>query len=123
MRSISSRCPIVFTNVLSPEGRCEAHPGGVQLRLFTFIEFWVRKGILDFKNQKGLSCLFIARKCFIPRREMRSISSRFPIVFTYVLIFGLGMVYDTFKITILRLAFCVLESVVSPQRRCVEHIR
>ena len=29
---------------------------------------------------------------FIPRREMRSISSRGPIVFTYVLIFGLGKV-------------------------------
>ena len=48
--SMSSRAPIVFTYVLSPEGRCEAYPVGVQLRLFPFIEFWVRKGILDFKN-------------------------------------------------------------------------
>ena len=35
---------------LYPEGRCVAYPVGVQLRLFPFIEFWVRKGILDFKN-------------------------------------------------------------------------
>ena len=51
MRSISSRGPIVFTYVLSPEGRCVAYPVGVQLRLFPFIEFWVRRGILDFKNR------------------------------------------------------------------------
>jgi len=42
--------PIVFTQVLSPEGRWLAYPVGVQLRLFPFIEFWVRKGILDFET-------------------------------------------------------------------------
>ena len=40
--------------------------------------------ILGFKNRKGLS-IFLPWKCFIPRREMRSISSRGPNVFTYVL--------------------------------------
>ena len=35
MRSISCRGPIVFTYVLSPEGRCEAYPVGVQLFLLT----------------------------------------------------------------------------------------
>ena len=36
MRSISTRGPIVFTYVLSPEGRCEAYPVGVQLFLLMF---------------------------------------------------------------------------------------
>ena len=36
MQSISSRGPIVFTYVLSPEGRCEAYPVGVQLFLLMF---------------------------------------------------------------------------------------
>ena len=85
MRIISSRGPIVFTYVLSPEGRCVAYPVGVQLRLFPFIEFWVRKGILDFKNLYGLSRFFLRENVFILRREMNSISSRGPIVFTYVL--------------------------------------
>ena len=34
---------------------------------------------------------------FIPRREMRSIFSRSSIVFTYVLIFGLRNLHDSFK--------------------------
>ena len=75
---------------LSPDGRCVVYPVGVQLRLVPFIEFWIRKGILDFKT-----CLlerpFFASKCFIPRREMRSISSRGPIDF------GLGKVYSILK--------------------------
>ena len=49
---------------------------------------------------------------FIPRREMRSINSRGSVVFTYVLIFGLGKIYDTFKITILKRPFFVLENVL-----------
>ena len=65
----------VILRDLSPEGRCVVYPIGVQLRLFPFIEFWVRKGILDFKNLWSLSTFF-ASKCFIPRtrREIRSIS-------------------------------------------------
>ena len=35
---------------LSPEGRCVAYPVGVKLGLFPLIEFWVRRGILDFKK-------------------------------------------------------------------------
>ena len=65
-------------NVLSPEGRCVAYPVGVQLRLFPFIEFWVRRGILDFKTYL-LKRPFFCFKIIIPRREMRSISSRSPI--------------------------------------------
>ena len=57
MRSISSRGPIVFTYALSPKGRCVAYPVGVQLFLLMFY-FWVRKGILDFKNQYGLLGFF-----------------------------------------------------------------
>ena len=52
-------------NVLSPEGRCLAYPVGVQLRLFPFIEFWVRKGILDFKNQYGLSTFFCLKMFYL----------------------------------------------------------
>ena len=66
---------------LSPIGRYVECPVGVQLRSLSI--YWVRNGILDYKTQKGLS-RFFARKCFIPRREMRSISSRGRIVFTYV---------------------------------------
>ena len=65
-----------MTRFLSPEGRCVAYPVGVQLRLFPFIEFLVRK--LDFKTNRGYR-VFFARKCFILRREMRSISIRGPI--------------------------------------------
>ena len=56
MRSISSKGQIVFTYVLSLEGRCVAYPVGVSLRLFPFIEFWVRKGILDFKKIQPRGC-------------------------------------------------------------------
>ena len=66
MRSIYSRGPIVVTYVLSPEGRCVAYPVGVQLRLFPFIEFCVRKGILDFKNLKGLSRFFLLENVLSP---------------------------------------------------------
>ena len=63
IRSISSRGPIVFTYVL----------------------FWVRKGILDFQNMLEGEAFQKPRKCCIPLREMRNISSRGPIIFTYVL--------------------------------------
>ena len=43
---------------LSPEGRCEAYPVGVQLRIFPFIEFWDRRGILGCINPYGLSTFF-----------------------------------------------------------------
>ena len=41
-------------------------------------EYWTSKTIRFYRH-------FFASKCFIPRREMRSKSSRGPIVFTYVL--------------------------------------
>ena len=57
---------------LSPIGRYVECPVGVQLRSLSI--YWVRNGILDYKTQKGLS-RFFARKCFIPLKEIRSISS------------------------------------------------
>ena len=68
--------------VLSPEGRYVVYWVGVQLRSRSI--YCVRKGILDFKNLKGLSCFFteavavtapyLSHNCFIPRRGIRSIS-------------------------------------------------
>ena len=99
--------PIVFTNILSPKGRCVAYPVGVQSRLFPFIEFWVGKVYWISKTDKVYR-LFFASKCFIPRREMHSISSGGPIIFTYVLFWVrkgilefqnlLGGIYETAKI-------------------------
>ena len=118
---VLSNC-FLLQNVLSPEGRCGAYPVGVQFSLFSFVEFLVREGILDFKtyllerpcfcfkmfyltdrtggtggrSSKVFFNFFVLRyikhskhnswrghfepwNCFIPRREMRSISSRGPI--------------------------------------------
>ena len=49
MRSISCRGPIVFTYVLSPQGRCEGYPVGGQLFLLMFYfglvnVLWKKKG-------------------------------------------------------------------------------
>ena len=52
IRSISSRGLIVFTHVLSPEGRCVAYPVGVQLFLLMFY-FGLGRVYWTFKNQFG----------------------------------------------------------------------
>ena len=85
MRSIAG------LRVLSPEGRCRAYPVGVQLFLLMFYPpkgdtQYLTRGPIDtlsiyclserlehFKNQLGL-LTFFPSKCFIPRREIRSIS-------------------------------------------------
>ena len=54
---------------------------------------------------------FIFLKMIIPRREIRSISSRAPIFFTHTL-FELRNVYVSFKITLLGWSIFVLENVV-----------
>ena len=89
-------------NILSPEGRCIAYPVGVQLFLLMFYfglgkVYWISKTNTVYR-------IFLSWKCFIPRREMHSISSRGPIVFIYVL-FWVGNDFDTFKITLLRWPF------------------
>ena len=58
--------------------------------------YCLRERILDFQNMYLGEAFLKTWKYFIPRREMRSLSSRGPIVFTYDL-FGLGIVYKTFK--------------------------
>ena len=75
--------PIVFTYILSPDGRCEAYPLGVQLFLL-MLYFGLGK-VYWIPKTNRVSRVFFARKCFIPRREMHGISIRGPIVFTYVL--------------------------------------
>ena len=45
---------------------CRAYPVGVQLRLFPFIEFWVRKGILDFKTHRAYR-LFCFKMFYPPK--------------------------------------------------------
>ena len=56
---------------LSPVGRCVEYSVAVQLRLFPFIEFWVRNGILDFKNQQGLSTFFYFKMFYLTGRVGR----------------------------------------------------
>ena len=71
---------IYWKYILSPWGRCVVYPVGVQLRLFPFIEFWLRKGILDFKNLYIWSTFFCF-KCFTvhfheSRRALRRVLRR-----------------------------------------------
>ena len=83
---------LMLTNVLSflrglrfyliypPKGVCESRsPEGVHFSKL----FQERNLTLQF--QELISAFLKSQKCFIPRREMRSISSKVPIVFTYVL--------------------------------------
>ena len=65
MRSISSRRPIVFTYVLSPEGRCEAYPVGVQLFLLMF--YFVLVNVLWKKKGHPSSVIFPE---FFPRNVL-----------------------------------------------------
>ena len=48
----------------------------------------LRERLLDFQKSIGFLKFLKPSKCFIPRREMQSISNRGPIVYNYVLIFG-----------------------------------
>ena len=111
MRSISSRGPIVFTYTLymiclsNHMLHFQNHPTMVTF-FFPFKMFYppngdaqhIRKGsnwytytLFVFVTVNCtfkftiLQWPFFPSKCFIPRREMPSISSRGPIVFTYVL--------------------------------------
>ena len=72
-----------------PEGLCRAEPLRGPI-VFTYVLFGLGKVYGVSKTHKvqkliGFLKIFEPRKCFIPRREIRSISSRGPIVFTYVL--------------------------------------
>ena len=73
----------IFEKKTSPEVRYVEYLVGVQLRYLSI--YCLRKRILYFQNMPLGGAFFEACQCFIPRREMRSISSRGPIVFTYVL--------------------------------------
>ena len=77
---------------------------------------WLRKRIWHFQNH-DTTATFFPWKCFIPRREMQSISSRGPIVFTYTL-FGIVKVYWTFKNIQVFSSFWNLENVLSPEGSC-----
>ena len=61
---------------------------------------------------------FFHGKCFIPQTGIGGISSRGSIVFTYVLIFGLGNVYDIQSRTT-KVTFFSLDNDLSPDGICV----
>ena len=42
--------------------------------VFTYVLFWGSEALEHFKDLEALSNFFFASKCFIPRREIRSIS-------------------------------------------------
>ena len=89
-------------------------PFGVQCSTLTAratARVGVGRGTQDSKSY-WVYRIFFLRKCFIPRREMHSISSRGPIVFTYVL-FGVGRgkggskPYRVYRVFFLRKCFIV----------------
>ena len=64
--------------ILSPEGRCVAYPVEVQFFFYIYI-ICLSNRVLHFHKSIKFLKIFEPRKCFIPRREIRSISSRGPI--------------------------------------------
>ena len=73
MRSISSRGPIVFTYVLSPEGRCVAYPVGVQLFLFTCDLFGLGNVQRLSKIDKFSQTLFCFKMFYPPEGDAQHI--------------------------------------------------
>ena len=121
----SSGIPHIFQMV----GMTKAFPLGVQLILIYFIPrreirsmssrgpidtlsiyCCLSERILHFKKSIGFLKIFKPRKCFIRRREMRSISSRVHLIlFPFVVLVN---VYCTFKNQLGFLSFLNLENVL-----------
>ena len=80
--------------------------------------YWVRKSLELFQKSIGFLRFLKSWKCFIPRREMHSISSRGPFVFTYVLFWG-SKSLEHFKTCLLERPFWNRENVLSPEGRYV----
>ena len=85
-------------NSYPPEGVCSQTPN-VRVQLNTLSILLGYERYIGFQIPIWFIAFFFLRKCFVPWREMRTISSRGPIVFTYVLFWVRKWTFKNNKVT------------------------